>query len=846
MSLFHMFVTTPDSTPVGDVYQEIQAFGPYSESGESGFSTGTIIGIAETLSQFHDLRAFCDGLLSVLRPPEDSISPVNVMLTPTPFIIEYELRSICKDAKVELPRGLEYFGLDQTTLKNNLRPLFLANDLGGLVERTFEEIWGLFLNGTIILKVDGGFELGKVSESNLVDGYRRFGFAVRTSPVNKRIDDPSIPSWNYLDPVVLYQILSSDSAFGGPAIPAQEMENSWIEIATRDRVLITFRDEWNAPLDAPAEIAEISEIDTIETPLTPELGGTIVIRENWDHFDCRIEGRRLTPIPSEEVLSGQVAEETVIIESIAPAHRVIGTVTPEDWFAVTNPADIPEEFRLSRYSEGNKVEVLIDGLEAFSKIAQDLNRLNSSDHFVLLAYWRIIVDFALVPGQDNTRMEELLSMGDSADALIRALVWDMPLLFNSPAHSLINELSNGESILDDRTHHAFSEGAVAIAAALGLGPGPLASLGSGTLTALLEAYHVGSHHWKYSVIRNSRGTYGYIGGIDINPNRLDDQDHIVDSPYHDVHCRVEGPALDDLTKSFLDRWNDYIDAVGDETIDDPEVASHDRLTTNPAEASEDTALIIPEITEPQDGTCFVQIARTYGANTQSYTPNGERTIWATLKQAIRRSQKYIYIEDQYLVYLDLKDELLSALTRPNGIDHLVIVINGNIPPLEFPFQWNRSRYLFLNPIKEAFPDKLHVFTLRKGGDEINVHTKSVIIDDVFATIGAANMGQRSMTHDSEVNLFVLDGRIDHGSRHFARNLRIKLWAEHLGWHRQYMHQRQRVERILGDIDRAMEFLTTRRPRTSRLHRYDLEKGSGTSHHPGWFDYWDPDGSLPPT
>jgi phosphatidylserine/phosphatidylglycerophosphate/cardiolipin synthase-like enzyme len=79
----------------------------------------------------------------------------------------------------------------------------------------------------------------------------------------------------------------------------------------------------------------------------------------------------------------------------------------------------------------------------------------------------------------------------------------------------------------------------------------------------------------------------------------------------------------------------------------------------------------------------------------------------------------------------------------------------------------------------------------EGGTAIYVHAKVVVIDDVLAMIGSDNTNRRSWTHDSELSMAVLDEQPDErepgdpaglgdGARRFARDLRLRLWREHLG------------------------------------------------------------------
>jgi phosphatidylserine/phosphatidylglycerophosphate/cardiolipin synthase-like enzyme len=95
-------------------------------------------------------------------------------------------------------------------------------------------------------------------------------------------------------------------------------------------------------------------------------------------------------------------------------------------------------------------------------------------------------------------------------------------------------------------------------------------------------------------------------------------------------------------------------------------------------------------------------------------------------------------------------------------------------------------------LREAGGDRVAVFDLEnERGEAIYLHAKTVIVDDVLAMIGSDNMNRRSWTHDSELSIAILDQQADprppldpggkgDGARRFARDLRLRLWREHLG------------------------------------------------------------------
>ena len=122
---------------------------------------------------------------------------------------------------------------------------------------------------------------------------------------------------------------------------------------------------------------------------------------------------------------------------------------------------------------------------------------------------------------------------------------------------------------------------------------------------------------------------GYCGGIDLNPDRLDDARHLIKAPYHDVHARFEGPAVRDLALTFEERWTR--DGGGDAAA-----------FATPTAASLGT----PGATVVQIGADLLPGRRGRRARL-AFAPQGDRTINDTLLRAIAAAREFIYIEDQY-------------------------------------------------------------------------------------------------------------------------------------------------------------------------------------------------------
>ena len=162
-------------------------------------------------------------------------------------------------------------------------------------------------------------------------------------------------------------------------------------------------------------------------------------------------------------------------------------------------------------------------------------------------------------------------------------------------------------------------------------------------------------------------------------------------------------------------------------------------------------------------------------------------------KALERARSFIYVEDQYFWSEEIAALYEAALKRAPDLRIIVVVPrhpdrNGRISG-----PTNRLGQLtMMKTLTEAGGDRVAAYDLEnEHGTAIYVHAKVVVIDDVLAMIGSDNMNRRSWTHDSELSMAVLDEQRDEreprdpaglgdGARRFARDLRLRLWREHLG------------------------------------------------------------------
>jgi phosphatidylserine/phosphatidylglycerophosphate/cardiolipin synthase-like enzyme len=291
-----------------------------------------------------------------------------------------------------------------------------------------------------------------------------------------------------------------------------------------------------------------------------------------------------------------------------------------------------------------------------------------------------------------------------------------------------------------------------------------------------------------------------VGGIDLSRGRRDDQAHLGDHdpvridprygrrpPWHDMQLELHGPAVLDVDLTFRERWEDRTPT----DHRNPLRAVWRRVSHEPRRRQ----LLMRRLPPPRVGSHTVQVLRTYPARHRAipFAPDGERSIARAYMKALARARSLVYIEDQYLWGTLIADQLAAALRASPRLRMIIVV--PRYPDRDGRISGRAARaaqWRAINNLVAAGGPRVAVYDLEnEQGTPIYVHAKAVVIDDVWAMVGSANLNRRSWTHDSEVACAVLDaerdlrhpldpGGLGDGARVFARDLRLRLWREHLG------------------------------------------------------------------
>ena len=429
------------------------------------------------------------------------------------------------------------------------------------------------------------------------------------------------------------------------------------------------------------------------------------------------------------------------------------------------------------WSSGNVVEMLPVGKDVFTRWMENLNNAGNND-FAYISSWLIGPNnLALDPLSDDidsTRLENVWKAAINKGVRCLALPWR-------------NQIEDGPPLASGRAWHSkFQEMTNAAAAASPKANGRKSRCIVDGRTGLTD-----SIHQKFMVTSISGELTSIVGGIDVTYARWDTMSRTEDEKaarikygleeptgtkglletseaategrggWLDRSVNLKGPSAACVANNFVERWNDPETPLEHSGIGLGDLVENNNWENRPANEP-----LATESSQPQRGTHNVQILRTepcnygcilgMGCNTYPYAPKGELSIQKGMQKAIKTAKNYIYIEDQYGMYVkDVQLSLFEALK--NGLAHLVVLVapaleksNGNAL---YMMNCAGSQYDMWFPLKNAYPDRVRIY---ERNDAVFIHSKTWLIDDVWFMTGSANLNERSMTVDPEINAAVVD------------------------------------------------------------------------------------------
>ena len=210
------------------------------------------------------------------------------------------------------------------------------------------------------------------------------------------------------------------------------------------------------------------------------------------------------------------------------------------------------------------------------------------------------------------------------------------------------------------------------------------------------------NHRKLAIID---GEIGYIGGMNIADRYLTGG-KLFDT-WRDLHLRLRGPAVGALQQSFAVDWN----FMGQPLI------------------------------EEEAGT---EIETDSPANMQLVT-GGPTSQWMNMtlifQHAISSARKCVYIMTPYFIP---SEGLLHALqvAALGKVDVRVMMPRRSDSDM---LRWASFSY-----VQDCLRAGIKVYLYQKG----MLHSKAIIIDDDFATVGSTNFDFRSFEHNFEANMLI--------------------------------------------------------------------------------------------
>ncbi|KAB2018217.1 hypothetical protein ES319_D08G214100v1 [Gossypium barbadense] len=320
---------------------------------------------------------------------------------------------------------------------------------------------------------------------------------------------------------------------------------------------------------------------------------------------------------------------------------------------------------------------------------QDIcNAIGQARRLIYIAGWSVYHNVRLVRETDKaskTTLGDLLKIKSQEGVRVLLLVWDDPTSRSILGYK--TDLQEGiMNTNDEETRRFFKHSSVQVL----LCP---RTAGKGSWAKKQETGTIYTHHQKTVIVdsdagNNKRKITAFVGGLDLCKGRYDTPNHQLfrtletvhkddfhnacftgpdagcpREPWHDLHCRIDGPAAYDVLTNFEERWlkaskphglQKLKTSVDDSLLKIERIPEIVRMSEIPYSRKDD-----PE-------TWHVQVFRSIDSNSVKGFPDDPKdaikmnlvcgknvlidmSIHTAYVNAIRAAQRFIYIENQYFL-----------------------------------------------------------------------------------------------------------------------------------------------------------------------------------------------------
>jgi cardiolipin synthase len=267
------------------------------------------------------------------------------------------------------------------------------------------------------------------------------------------------------------------------------------------------------------------------------------------------------------------------------------------------------------------------------------------------------------------------------------------------------------------------------------------------------------------------GKTGYTGGMNIADYYVVGLEEI--GEWHDIHMRLEGPVVSKLQDIFVKMWN-------------KETKQH-VLTERRTEVVDMTAERTPVVDKPESEVAQLPLEERIelvGQRTHEEvdiaivdrapgkTSDAIRRVYA---KALDSAEEHVQIVNPYFVPTkSVRRAIKRALKR--GVEVEIMIPAKS----DIGFTPETGELVAYRLMKKGA--KVYLFD---GGFH---HSKVMMVDSTFCTVGTANLDSRSLRYDYETNAFIFDkGTTDELSTMFERDkqnshlLTREYWKNRSGW-----------------------------------------------------------------